>query len=129
MNEKVAEQISETGENVFKAWRKLGDVSAELIRRMTEVQLQVATLGVEGSVEQLKLVTTSANYKDLLSAEAKFADTYGSKVIALVRETVDVLTESRDELAGWLDDSVKDAANSNKGFTAAQRGSAKKAAA
>lgn len=109
MNQKVIDQMNLFAQSNSKFWHRFSDISADLTRRLTEVQFNMASLGLEFNNEQIKLLTNTANHKDLLSRESELASKYGSKVVELARETVDAMSEARDEVLGWLEDAAEQA--------------------
>ena len=114
MDEKMNEQWNRNNQDLYQSWRQLSNINAELVRRMTDLQLNLAALGIEGGSEQLKLLSGKTDYKDLLAAESELAATYSNKLLSLARETADTLGDTRDELMSWLEDSMAKTAESFK---------------
>lgn len=108
MNEKLVEQLNETGKSTYSYWRRFGEINTELMRRLGEVQMNLATLGIESSAEQLKLLSSNNNYKDVIQAESELMVNYGGRAVDLARETLDVLNDSREELVRWVEESTTD---------------------
>lgn len=108
MNEKLVEQLNAGGKSTYGYWRRFGEINTELMRRLGELQMNLATLGIESSAEHLKALSTNGNYKDLMQAESELLVNYGSRAVDLARESLDVLNDSREELLRWVEESTGD---------------------
>ena len=117
MNDKLVEQLNETGKSTYNYWRRFSEINTELMRRLGEMQMNLATLGIESSAEQLKLLSTNNTYKDVMQAESELMVNYGSRAVDLARETLDVLNDSRDELLRWVEESTGDFIDRQKAAT------------
>ena len=49
-----------------------------------------------------------------MSAEAEYANEFGSKVMEVSRKTTDLLTESRDEVVSWFEKAIESATTESK---------------
>ncbi len=104
----IIEQFNKASQNAYRNWRQLADINTDLVRRLTNIQLNLASVTVNNGIQQGKLLGESSNYKTLLRDETELNSNYGNKVLELTRETLDVLNESRDEVMGWVEDTVND---------------------
>lgn len=102
MDKQFIDELSSAGAASYRSLQELSEINSRAMRRLVEIQLTLATLGIGGTVEQAKLFTSSANYRDLLSAESELASQYGTRVTEIIRETADVLAESRGEFIAWV---------------------------
>ncbi len=108
MDGKLVEQLQDGGKSAYNCWRKFGEINTELMRRLGEVQMNLATMGIESGAEQLKLLSTNNNYQAVMQAESELMVNYGGRAVSLARETLDVLSDSRDELVQWVEESTGD---------------------
>jgi phasin family protein len=125
MQNEIIEKITEAGKSSYTAMQELGAINSKILKELSELQMGLATYNIESGVELTKTLTGTTNYKDLMSAEAEFANEYGSKVMEFSRKTADVLNDSRDEVVSWIEKTVEGASTPVK--PAAKR--SKKAAA
>ena len=114
MNEKLVEQLGETGKSTYGYWRRFGEINTELMRRLGELQMNLASLGIESSAEQLKLLSANSNYKEVMQGESELLVNYGSRAVDLARESLDVLNDSREELLRWVEESCGDFVDKQK---------------
>lgn len=114
MQEQIIENITAATKNSYEALQELGRINSDTIAKLSQLQFSMATLGIEGSVEQAKLLTSTTNYKDLLTAESDFTSNYSEQVMGIARQTADILTESRDEISSWIEKSANTVANATQ---------------
>ncbi|MCG8324318.1 MAG: phasin family protein [Thiotrichales bacterium] len=125
MQEQIIEDITAVTKTSYDALEELGRINTNTINKLSQLQFNMASLGIEGSVEQARLLTSTTNYQDLLSAESDLASQYSGKIMGIAQQAADVLTESRDEIGAWLEKS----ANTVTAATQANKKPAKKPAA
>lgn len=114
MQNEIFEKMTEASKTSYAALQELGAINSKVMKELAELQMGLATFSIESGVEFTKTMTSTSNYKDLMSAEAEYANEYGSKVMEYSRKTADVLNESRDEVVGWLEKTIESAAVEKK---------------
>jgi len=87
----------------FEIFQKINEINTRTFTKLAELQFNLASLGLEGSVAQAKLLSNAENYTDLYSIESSFATTYSDKLIKISQETTGVIMESGDELAAVVE--------------------------
>lgn len=125
MQNEIIEKMTEAGKSSYATLQELSAINSKVLKEITELQMGLATFSIESGVELTKTLTSTTNYKDLMSAEAEYANEYGSKIMEFSRKTADVLNESREEVVGLFEKSIESATAEKK--PAAKR-SSKKAA-
>ncbi len=126
MQNEIIEKFTEAGKSSYAAIQELGVINNRILKELSELQIGLATYSIESGVELTKTLSTTTNYKDLMSVEAEFANEYGSKVMDFNRKTTDVLNESRDEVVSWFEKTIESATSETK---SAPKRSSKKAVA
>lgn len=114
MQNDIFEQFVNAGKTSYENLQQLGAINTKALQKLTELQFSLATLSVESSVEQAKLLSGTTNYKDLISAESELANQYGSKFMDLGKQTADVLSESGEEIVSWFEKSAESFADTAK---------------
>ena len=114
MQNEFIDQVTNAGKTSYEAIQELGAIQARALQKLTDLQFNLASLNLESGVEQAKLLSTTSNYKDLLSAESDFAGEYSNKALDITRQTAEVLTESRDEIVTWLEKGFEKAGKTAK---------------
>lgn len=129
MQNEIFEKMTEAGKTSYTAIQELGAINSKILKDLSELQMGLATYSIESGVELVKTLSTTNNYKDIMSAEAEFANEYGSKVMEFSRKTADVLNESRDEVVGFFEKTIESTtAEINPTAKPAPKRSSKKAA-
>lgn len=100
MNEYL-EQMNESGRASYESLQSLGQLNVKTLKKMAEIQCELADLSVNSAVEQTRLFTSTGNFVDLLSAQAKLANSVGTRLVEIGRETTEAMAESRDEFVHW----------------------------
>lgn len=107
------EQLTSAGKTSYESMQELGSINAKALQKLTELQFKFATFNIETGIEQAKLLTSTTNYKDLLSAESDIANEYSTKAMDFSKQAATIITESRDEIVSWFEkgmDNVETAA-------------------
>ncbi|MEM7027076.1 MAG: phasin family protein [Pseudomonadota bacterium] len=126
MQNEFFEKMTEAGKTSYAAMQELGAINTKAFKEMSELQMSLASYSIESGVEFTKTLSSTKDYKDLLSVEAEYASEYGTKMMEYGRKASDLLTESRDEMVSWFEKSIDKAGVAEK-KPAAKR-STKKAA-
>lgn len=126
MQNEIFEKMTEMSKASYNAMQELASINSKALKELSELQMGLATYSIESGVELTKTLSSSTNYKDVMSAEADFANEYGSKIMEFSRKAADVLTDSRDEVVTWVEKTVEEASSE---VTPATKKAAKKAAA
>lgn len=114
MQNDIFEQFVNAGKTSYENLQQLGSINTKALQKLTELQFSLATIGIEGSVEQAKLLGSTTNYKDLIAAESDLANQYSSKVMDISKQTADVLNESGEEIASWFEKTAESFADTAK---------------
>jgi len=109
MQNEIFEKMTEMGKSSYSAMQELAAINSKAFKELSELQIGLATYGIESGVELTKTLSTTTNYKDAVSAEVDFANEYGSKVIEFGNKTAEILTDSRDEVVNWFEKTVEEA--------------------
>lgn len=135
MTHELFSQFSNAGHASYESLRELGEINARAIKRLTEIQLALANLGIDGTVRQTRLLTTTSSYSDLVAAQSRMASEYGGRLLEISREAAEGLSESREAFVAWAKRSfektpgtVNKPAGKSKPKTAVRRGTSRKAA-
>lgn len=128
MQNEIFEQFTQASKASYETFQQLGNINSKALQKLTELQFSVATLGIESSVEQAKLLSSTNNYKDLISAESELASDYGTKLVDLTKQTAAVLNESGEEVMAWFEKSAETITDTAKTTAKKTTAAAKKAA-
>lgn len=85
-----------------KSIEELGAIHSRAIKRLADLQVSIANLGIEGNLEQARLLSNSEDYPGLVAAQSAFAGSMGTRWLEISRAAADVVSETRDELNAWF---------------------------
>jgi Uncharacterized protein conserved in bacteria (DUF2188)/Phasin protein len=96
-------QWSQNTQRTFDFLRELGEINATVVGRFSRQQLDLLSALMEARNRQLQLITPNGDYyKDLLDRESSLISDYNKKIVEIVRESTNIVTEATDQLAGWF---------------------------
>lgn len=135
MNTNFFESFTTPTKLPLKSIENLGAIQARTFKRFAEIQVSVANLGIEGNLEQARLLSDTQNYSGLVAAQSAFAGAMGNRWLEISRAVADVVTQTRDELSTWMTKSLnvtqldeQRSAKSRAAAKPARRAAGKKAA-
>lgn len=108
MTNEILNIMADGGKFPYQSLQELNDINSRIFSKIAGLQMSLARLGIEGSVEQARLVTGAKKYEELLSAETELAASYSDRVMELTREATGILTESQQELLTWMEERFED---------------------
>ena len=106
MNQDYLEQITEEGRKSLKSLQDLNDINTNSLKKLTELQFNFASINQEFGVEQSRLLTSSTDYSDLVTAETELTREYSDKATDLINQANQILTETRDEVISWFEKEI-----------------------
>ncbi len=86
------------GKGSYETLQKISAWNVKALAKLAGLQFELATLGIETSVAQAKLLSLSNSYDQFYTHESRLANLYGSRIAQISRETTDVMFKSGDEL-------------------------------
>jgi len=109
MNTVNFDQLNKLSMSTYETLKQLYTINTNTVEQLIEQQFALASLGVEYATSQMKLAGTAKGYKDVITAQTDLAGEISSKVQGIARNTMDIMTESKDEISTWFEKSVKEA--------------------
>ena len=98
---------TDMGRLSFANLASLGELQTRTLHRLSEIQLKMAVLGIEGGTEQARLLLSgNTNYQELFEAETALATDLGERMSALGQQAAEVLAETREAYMGWFSQHV-----------------------
>jgi phasin family protein len=109
MNTVNFDQFNKLSMSTYETLKQLYTINTNTVEQLIEQQFALATLGVEYATNQMKLAGTAKGYKDVITAQTDLAGEISSKMQGIARNTMDIMTESKDEISTWFEKTVKEA--------------------
>lgn len=115
MQNDMMKQWAELNKVAMSAIQELGAINTNAMTRLTQRQMEVVSLYVEGGAKQLEVIGQTNNVQDAVAAQSKLFAELNEKLMDNARKTIEVLTDTKAELATWAEKSmsvaVKNATN------------------
>ncbi len=110
MNNTIFENLNEVGKASYDSIKELYAINTGIAKQLAEQQLAMVNLSVECANRQLKLASEVNGYKEVINGQSEIASDVSSKTLGIARNTVDILTESKEEVNTWFEKGIKEAA-------------------
>ena len=103
MQNDYVEQLTKVGKISYASLQELGAINTKALQKLIDLQFKYASFNIETGIEQTKLLTSTTNYKDYLSAESEIAGECNTKAIDFTKQAASILSNSYDEIVSWLE--------------------------
>jgi phasin family protein len=109
MENTIFENINKVGKSSYETVKGLYNINTNIVEQLVEQQLALFSLGNEYTARQLELAGEAKGYKEVINGQTEIAADISSKVQGIARNTIDILSESKDEVNAWFEKGVKEA--------------------
>jgi len=109
MQNDIFSYLNEFNAKALDATKRVGEINQRVGQRILEQQLGLANAWVETGSRSLELIGKAKGYPELLAGEAELTQAYGKQCLDSYRETINVLTEARQEVSELVEEGVKTA--------------------
>ena len=105
MQQQFIDSITKFNQVSINATKDLIDINTRAVEKFSEKQVELTTEGFEAGVKQMQAVSEIKTVQDLqglISAQTADIKTYGEKIQANIQDSMNMLSESSDELNTWM---------------------------
>ena len=106
MQNQIIDQLTTTSTKSYETLISLSEINSSAIQKLTDLQFDFISMSMESGIEQAKLLNNMKNVKDVFAVGSEFASEYNEKLMGITRQTVEILSESRDEVANLIEKTV-----------------------
>jgi len=130
MENQIIEQLKSAATKSYETTKNLSDINSSAFRKITDLQFDFISMNMESGFEQARSLNNKTGAKDVFASSAEFVSDYNEKMIGYTNQTVEILTQSRDEVKNLFEKAIASkAAPAKKPAKAkAAKSAAKKAA-
>ncbi len=135
MQNQIIEQLTAATSKSYETMKSLGDINSSAFRKITDLQFDFISMNVESGIEQAKFLNSKTDAKEVFASSAEFVSDYNDKMIGFTNQTVEILTQTRDEAKSLFEKAIaskaapaKKPAKAKAAAKPAAKKSAKKAA-
>ncbi|MHC8440712.1 MAG: phasin family protein [Candidatus Eutrophobiaceae bacterium] len=126
MSTEVFETVQKLSQKANDSMRSFCEINAGVATQIAEQQLAFCGLVSDFNAKQMDLIANTSSYKELASAESTAVKQFSENASALARGTLDIVSESRQEISNWFEKGVELASSSASATASAVKASPKK---
>ena len=128
MENQIIEQLTAATSKSCETMKSLGDINSSAFRKINDLQFDFISMSMESGIEQAKALSSKDSITDVFAASSEFASDYNEKLMGITRQTVEIFSESRDEVTKLIEKAIASKAAPVKKPTKAKATAAKSAA-
>jgi phasin family protein len=102
-NNELMQQWIELNKSAMEAIKELGEINTSAMTRLTQRQMDMVGLYMEGSAKQLEALSGAKTPQEAVAAQSNLFIELNEKLMSNARQTVEVLTDVKSELAAWVE--------------------------
>lgn len=103
----IVKQWANIGNSTFTSLKELGEINAEVMKKLTQHQLDFAHACLDTGRKQMALVSETKDYRKLVSGQATLAAEHNETVMEAIREGMGVMAGSKDKITFWFEKSIE----------------------
>jgi len=103
MQNQIIDQLTTTSTKSYETMKSLDEINSSAVRKLTDLQFDFISMSMESGIGQAKLLNNMRNVKDIFVAGSEFASEYNEKLMGITRQTVEIFSESGDEVANMIE--------------------------
>lgn len=107
--EGMNENMNKMSQSVYNAGKAFYAMNINTCEQLFDQQIAMATLGVNSITSQMELMSTAKDYKAVIAGQTDIGNDISSTSQGIVRNTMDIMTESRENVSAWAEDVAKKA--------------------
>lgn len=109
MNKDLVDGFAQFNKASLESVKRLSEINGRMMQRLGEKQLEVANEYVSGSVQHMEKLGSAEGVQDMFANQAHLVADWNDKVMTHAKETAKIVSEARDELQAWAEQSMKTA--------------------
>jgi len=101
MTNEFITQLNDSSKASYETFQQFNVINVETLQKLAALQFSLASLSVESTVEQAKLLSNGSDLQELFAAESALASSYGEKLMQISSETTEIFTRSGEQIAAF----------------------------
>jgi len=106
MQNQIIEQLTAATSKSYETMKSLADINSSTFRKITDLQFDFISMNVESGIEQAKSLNIKTDAKEIFASSAEFVSDYNEKMIGFTSQTVEILTQTRDEAKSLFEKAI-----------------------
>lgn len=100
--------VNEFAGNGYQSLRRLGEINQRALDRLMDKQVSLMNIWMDAGMQQIKLGTEAKGLQELMTGNLAITKAIAEKLAAENRDSLEMATETRDELRAWFESGVAD---------------------
>lgn len=100
--------VNEFAGNGYQSLRRLGEINQRALDRLMDKQVSLMNIWMDAGMQQIKLATEAKGLQELMTGNLAITKAIAEKLAAENRDSLEMATETRDELRAWFESGVAD---------------------
>ena len=109
--EKMNENMSKMGQSAYNTAKAFCSLNTNIMEQIFDQQIAMATLGMESITRQIELTNNAKDYKAVIEGQADIANDFSNKSQGIVRNALDIINESKEEVTALVEKTAQEAAD------------------
>ncbi|MDM8562387.1 phasin family protein [Candidatus Marithioploca araucensis] len=109
MQNELIEQWTKLNKSAMDAIKELGEINTSAMTRLTQRQMDLVNLYMEGGAKQLEAFNDAKGVQDVVGTQSRLFTELNEKLMDNARQTVDELVNVQTELSTWAEKGMEQA--------------------
>jgi len=109
MQNEIIQQWTEINKSAMEAIKELGEINTNAMTRLTQRQMEMVNLYMEGGSQQLETLSKTKDVQEIAAAQSRLFTELNEKMMENARQTVNELVEVKDKLSSWAEKGMDNA--------------------
>ena len=109
MSNELIKQWTELNKNAVEAIKELGEINTSTMTRLTQRQMEMVNLYMEGGAKQLQALSETKGAPDIVATQAQVMTEVNEKLMENARQTMEIFADAKAQLSAWAEKSVENA--------------------
>ena len=117
MQNDLIHQWAELNKVTTNAIKELGEINTNAMSRLTQRQMEMMNLYMEGGAKQLESLDETKDIQDIVATQSRLFEEFNTKLTENARQTASELTDVKDKLSAWAEKNTEVAAANLSKYT------------
>lgn len=103
MQNDLIQQWAELNKITTDSIKELGEINTNAMTRLTQRQMEMMNLYMEGGAKQLETLNETKDVQDIVAAQSRLFNEFNTKLTENARQTASELVDVKDKLSAWVE--------------------------
>jgi phasin family protein len=103
MSNELIKQWTELNKNAIEAIKELGEINTSTMTRLTQRQMEMVNLYMEGGAKQLQALHDVKGMPDIVATQTQVITEVNEKLMENARQTMEIFADAKAQLSAWAE--------------------------